>query len=150
MKRAILYTRVSRKDLEYQEFSLPAILKLLRQFAQRCELQIVKEFVDVEIGLDTGREQFAKMMRFLPENLKDDHIIVAERADSLIVRANGITPRRKRTYPQWQSFRDYLLNEWLVVVLKKDDFSAGRRKRTRRKIGKYPLRRSLRNYDWEG
>ena len=189
-ERAILYARASSKDLANQEFSMPTVLKLSRQFAQKCTfvrctyarkrragLQSVKEFVDVEAGLNTGWEQLAKMMRFHEEN----HvfaIIYALRLDSLIVRADGLAPREKRepflewakrTYPQWQSFRDYLLHEWGVVVMGEDDSEitwrhewgfkmvvvgeddseiTSRKRRTRRRRANLPQRRSLRNYDW--
>ena len=46
--RAVLYARVSSKDQEREGFSIPAQLKLLRQYAREQHLMIVREFVDVE------------------------------------------------------------------------------------------------------
>ena len=45
---AVLYTRVSSKDQEREGFSIPAQLKLLRQYGRDQGLAIVREFVDVE------------------------------------------------------------------------------------------------------
>jgi site-specific DNA recombinase len=59
---AVLYARVSSKDQEQEGFSIPAQLKLLRDYAQKNGFQIVHEFVDVETAKKTGRKQFSEMV----------------------------------------------------------------------------------------
>ena len=56
MKKAVLYARVSSKDQEREGYSIPAQLKLLREYAARNEMAIVQEFVDVETAKTTGRK----------------------------------------------------------------------------------------------
>jgi site-specific DNA recombinase len=47
--------RVSSKDQEREGFSIPAQLKLLRQYGLDQGLAIVPEFVDVETAKRVGR-----------------------------------------------------------------------------------------------
>ena len=47
MKLAAIYARVSSKDQERDGFSIPAQLKYLREYAQRNQIEIVQQFVDV-------------------------------------------------------------------------------------------------------
>jgi DNA invertase Pin-like site-specific DNA recombinase len=61
MKQAIIYARVSSKDQEREGYSIPAQLKLLREYARTHDLEIVEEFVDVETAKCTGRKQFGEM-----------------------------------------------------------------------------------------
>jgi hypothetical protein len=61
--RAMLYARVSSKDEEREGFSIPAPLKLLRQYAGEQHLTIVREFVDVETAEQSGRGGFGEMIR---------------------------------------------------------------------------------------
>ena len=48
MKQAVIYARVSSKDQEREGYSIPAQLKLLREYARTHEFEIVREFLDVE------------------------------------------------------------------------------------------------------
>jgi DNA invertase Pin-like site-specific DNA recombinase len=64
-QRAVLYARVSSKDQEREGFSIPAQLKLLRQYAREHGLTIAQEFVDVETAKQTGRTGFGEMLAFL-------------------------------------------------------------------------------------
>jgi site-specific DNA recombinase len=68
MKPAVIYARVSSKDQEREGYSIPAQLKLLREYAHAHEFQIVREFIDVETAKTTGRKQFGEMVRFFREN----------------------------------------------------------------------------------
>ena len=43
-----MYARVSSKEQEKEEFSIPAQLKLLRDYAQPEGIRVVEEYVDVE------------------------------------------------------------------------------------------------------
>ena len=64
MKPAVLYARVSSKDQEREGYSIPAQLKLLREYARTHDLEIVQEFVDVETAKCTGRKQFGWCVSF--------------------------------------------------------------------------------------
>jgi site-specific DNA recombinase len=82
MKPAVIYARVSSKDQEREGYSIPAQLKLLREYAQAHEFQIVREFIDVETAKTTGRKQFGEMVRFFREN-PSCRIAIVEKTDRL-------------------------------------------------------------------
>jgi site-specific DNA recombinase len=82
MKEAVLYARVSSKDQEKEGYSIPAQLKLLREYAQRNEFQIVREFIDVETAKTTGRKQFGEMLAFLGRN-QFCRVVIVEKTDRL-------------------------------------------------------------------
>jgi len=79
---AILYARVSSKDQQQEGFSIPAQLKLLREYAYKNGFQILCEFVDVETAKKTGRKEFEAMVRFIRQNPQCRTIIV-EKTDRL-------------------------------------------------------------------
>lgn len=79
---AVIYARVSSKHQEREGYSIQAQLKLLREYAQSHEFQIVREFVDVETAKTTGRKQFGEMVRFLEENA-DSRVVIVEKTDRL-------------------------------------------------------------------
>ncbi len=82
MKPVVLYARVSSKDQEREGYSIPAQLKLLREYARNHDFEIVHEFVDVETAKATGRKQFGEMVRYLRENPACRTVIV-EKTDRL-------------------------------------------------------------------
>src|SRR5262250_883579 len=82
MRPAVLYARVSSKDQEREGFSIPAQLKFLREYAQSHELNILREFVDVETAKTTGRKQFGEMVRFLRDH-KTCRVVLVEKTDRL-------------------------------------------------------------------
>lgn len=82
MKKAVLYARVSSKDQEREGFSIPAQLKYLREYAQKNQIKIVQEFIDVETAKTAGRKQFGAMLQFIGKN-SDCRSIVAEKTDRL-------------------------------------------------------------------
>src|SRR5712692_3274843 len=82
MRNAVIYARVSSKDQEREGYSIPAQLKLLREYAHRNELQIVKEFIDVETAKITGRKQFGEMMLFLSRD-PGCRVVIVEKTDRL-------------------------------------------------------------------
>jgi predicted site-specific integrase-resolvase len=47
-KQAVIYARVSSKEQEKEGFSIPAQLKLLKEYAATQGFSVVKEYVDVE------------------------------------------------------------------------------------------------------
>ncbi|MCI0722933.1 MAG: recombinase family protein [Acidobacteria bacterium] len=82
MRQAVLYARVSSKDQEREGYSIPAQLKLLREYARTHDFELVREFVDVETAKTTGRKQFGEMVRFFREN-PDCRIAIVEKTDRL-------------------------------------------------------------------
>lgn len=83
MPNTLLYARVSSKEQEAEGYSIPAQLKLLREYAFKNKLIIQKEFTDIETAKKAGRTQFNKMLAFLGENTGTKHILV-EKTDRLL------------------------------------------------------------------
>jgi site-specific DNA recombinase len=82
MKSAVIYARVSSKDQEREGFSIPAQLKLLREYARRNEFKIAHEFVDVETAKSAGRKEFGAMVRFF-EQTPHARTVIVEKTDRL-------------------------------------------------------------------
>src|SRR5262245_44425321 len=68
IRQAVMYCRVSSKDQERDGFSIPAQRKLLREYAERERLTVVREFEDVETAKQAGRTNFGRMLAFLKAN----------------------------------------------------------------------------------
>ncbi len=81
-KKAVLYARVSSKEQEQEGFSIPAQLKLLKEFAAKSGFEIVREFVDVETAKKAGRAAFGEMVGFLKEN-PSVRTLLCEKTDRL-------------------------------------------------------------------
>src|SRR2546427_5139705 len=80
----VLYARVTSKEQEREGFSIPAQLKLLREYASRNEFQLVMEFVDIETAKSPGRQNFVEMARFFAGNKERDcRVILVEKTDRL-------------------------------------------------------------------
>ena len=73
---------VSSKDQERDGFSIPAQVKLLRQYAREQHLTIVCEFVDVETAKQSGRGGFGEMIAALKADTSCRTILV-EKTDRL-------------------------------------------------------------------
>ena len=82
MKLAVIYARVSSKDQEREGYSIPAQLKLLREYAHAHEFEIVRDFIDVETAKTTGRKQFGEMVCFFREN-PSCRVAIVEKTDRL-------------------------------------------------------------------
>ena len=80
--RAVIYARVSSKDQEREGYSIPAQLKLLREYAIAHGFEIVREFVDVETAKAAGRKQFEEMVRFFKQN-PACRVLIVEKTDRL-------------------------------------------------------------------
>jgi site-specific DNA recombinase len=65
LRRAVTYARVSSKEQEKEGFSIPAQLKLLRDYAAAERLTIAHEYVDVETAKQAGRANFGEMIAYL-------------------------------------------------------------------------------------
>jgi site-specific DNA recombinase len=79
---AVVYARVSSKDQEREGFSIPAQLKLLRQYGRDQGMAIVQEFVDVETAKQAGLGGFGEMLTFLKGHPSCRTILV-EKTDRL-------------------------------------------------------------------
>lgn len=80
--KAVIYARVSSKDQEREGYSIPAQLKLLREYAQKNDFAIQQEFVDVETAKMAGRKSFGEMVRYL-EKSTVCRVVIAEKTDRL-------------------------------------------------------------------
>jgi len=83
MKRVVIYARVSSKEQAEEGFSIPAQLKLLRDYAGQSGLAVTQEFVDVETAKTTGRPGFAEMVQFLSRSRNTCRTILVEKTDRL-------------------------------------------------------------------
>jgi len=74
MNKAVIYARVSSKDQEVEGFSIPAQLKLLKEYATKNNLIVAEEFTDIETAKKVGRTQFNQMLKVFEENQHIKHI----------------------------------------------------------------------------
>lgn len=65
MNLSVLYARVSSKEQEKEGFSIPAQLRLLKDYAGKNDLRIVREFINIETAKQAGRANFGEMIGFL-------------------------------------------------------------------------------------
>jgi site-specific DNA recombinase len=96
MKKAVVYARVSSKEQEKEGFSIPAQLKLLHEYAERHDLNVVEEFTDAETAKKVGRTNFLAMAEKIRKN-KDIKVILVEKTDRLT-----------------RNFQDYVLIDELI------------------------------------
>ncbi len=61
----MIYARVSSKEQEKEGFSIPAQLKLLKDYAAANGFAVAQEYVDVETAKQTGRGAFGEMITYL-------------------------------------------------------------------------------------
>ncbi len=80
--KAVIYARVSSREQEETGYSLPSQEKLLKEYAQRKELHIVKVFSIAESSSGTKqRKIFDEMMLFMKKN--NINILLCEKVDRL-------------------------------------------------------------------
>ena len=89
LPKAVIYARVSSKE-QAEGYSISAQLDLLRSYALREGLEVVKEYVDEETAKKAGRTCFNEMVAYLREN-PDVKIVLCEKTDRL-----------------YRNFRDYI------------------------------------------
>ncbi|MFH1467185.1 MAG: recombinase family protein, partial [Pseudomonadota bacterium] len=82
-RTAVMYCRVSSRDQEREGFSIPAQQKLLREYAEREQFQVLQEFTDVETAKRTGRQAFTAMLTFLRRSRTTTPVILVEKTDRL-------------------------------------------------------------------
>ncbi len=80
--KCVIYARVSSKEQEKEGYSIPAQLKLLREYAGNKGFTIDKEFTDSETAKSSGRHSFGLMIAHLKAN-KDSRVVLVEKTDRL-------------------------------------------------------------------
>src|SRR3984893_13008507 len=81
-KQAVIYARVSSKEQEKEGFSIPAQLKLLKEYAAAQGFVVAQEYVDVETAKQTGRVAFGEMVAYLKAHLAV-RVMLVEKTDRL-------------------------------------------------------------------
>ena len=81
-KQAVIYARVSSKEQEKEGFSIPAQLKLLKEYAATNGFTVVQEYVDVETAKQTGRAAFGEMVAYLKAH-PSVRVMLVEKTDRL-------------------------------------------------------------------
>jgi DNA invertase Pin-like site-specific DNA recombinase len=82
IEEAVIYARVSSKEQEKGGFSIPAQLKLLKEYAATQGFAVVQEYVDVETAKQTGRTSFDEMVAYLKAHLSI-RVVLVEKTDRL-------------------------------------------------------------------
>lgn len=78
----MIYARVSSKEQEKEGYSIPAQLKLLKEYAVAEGFTVAQEYVDVETAKQTGRGAFGEMVAWLRAH-RDVRVILVEKTDRL-------------------------------------------------------------------
>ena len=81
-KQAVIYARVSSKEQEKEGYSIPAQLKLLKEYAAAQGFKVAQEYVDVETAKATGRTAFGEMVEYLKAHPSIRSLLV-EKTDRL-------------------------------------------------------------------
>lgn len=101
-KQVVIYARVSSREQEREGFSIPAQLKLLKEYALRNGFQIVREYSDAETAKQTGRTNYNVMLDFLKANPNIRTVLVEK------------TDRLYRNFKDYVTLEDYDLEVHLV------------------------------------
>jgi site-specific DNA recombinase len=81
-KQAVIYARVSSKEQEKEGFSIPAQLKLLKDYAGTNGFKVAQEYVDVETAKQAGRSAFGEMVAYLKGH-PSVRVMLVEKTDRL-------------------------------------------------------------------
>src|SRR5215207_7263084 len=81
-RQAVIYARVSSKEQEKEGFSIPAQLKLLKEYAAANGFAVAQEHIDVETAKQTGRTAFGEMVACLKAH-PSVRVMLAEKTDRL-------------------------------------------------------------------
>lgn len=81
-KQVVAYVRVTTQEQTNSSYSLEAQRKTLREYAEKNNLEIVREFSDTGSGLKSSRKGFNEMLKFL-EDSEDCKTILVTKADRL-------------------------------------------------------------------
>lgn len=96
-KKVVIYARVSSREQEREGFSIPAQLKLLKEYALKNGFQIVKEYSDAETAKKAGRTNYNAMLEYLKANPEVKTVLV-EKTDRL-----------------YRNFKDYVTLEIMTL-----------------------------------
>ena len=113
--QAVLYARASSKEQEKEGFSIPSQIKLLHGYAEAHDLDVAREFIDVETAKRTGRTGFGEMLAFLRRS-PACRVLLVEKTDRLY-----------RNLKDWVTLDEIDLEIHLVkenVVLSRDSRSS--------------------------
>ena len=80
--KAVLYARVSSREQE-QGYSLAAQTKLIKDYAERNGVEIIRQFVCSESAKEDGRKVFSEMVEFL-KTKPDVELLLCEKVDRLL------------------------------------------------------------------
>ena len=80
--KTVAYVRVATQEQANSSYSLEAQKKTLREYAEKNNLEIVREFSDTGSGLKSSRKGFNEMLKFL-EDSDDCKTILVTKADRL-------------------------------------------------------------------
>src|ERR1700738_371853 len=80
--QAVIYARVSSKEQEKEGYSIPAQLKLLKEYAAANDFAVAHEYVDVETAKQTGRAAFGEMVAYLKAH-PSVRVMLVEKTDRL-------------------------------------------------------------------
>jgi DNA invertase Pin-like site-specific DNA recombinase len=78
----LIYARVSSKEQEKEGFSIPAQLKLLKEYAAANGFAVAQEYIDVETAKQTGRAAFGEMVAYLRAH-PSIRVMLVEKTDRL-------------------------------------------------------------------
>jgi site-specific DNA recombinase len=81
-RQTVIYARVSSKEQEKEGFSIPAQLKLLKEYVAANGFAIAREYVDVETAKQTGRAAFGEMVAYLKAH-PSVRVMLVEKTDRL-------------------------------------------------------------------
>lgn len=101
-KKVVIYARVSSREQEREGFSIPAQLKLLKEYALKNGFQIVQEYSDAETAQKAGRTNYNVMLDYLKTNPEVKTVLVEK------------TDRLYRNFKDYVTLEDYDLEVHLV------------------------------------
>ena len=81
-RQAVVYVRFSSKEQEKEGFSIPAQVKLLKEYAAANRFAVAQEYVDVETAKQTGRAAFGEMVAYLKAH-PSVRVMLVEKTDRL-------------------------------------------------------------------
>jgi len=120
MTKAIIYVRVSSKEQAEEGYSIESQQKYLRQYALEKDLEIIREFIEVESAKASGRPAFNEMIAFLRRN-KSIKTILCEKTDRI-----------------YRNFTDYVAldidQQDLTLILAKEGETISRESKSHQKL----------------
>ncbi len=82
MIKAVIYARVSSDEQQKEGFSIPAQIDLIKDYANKNDIEVVKIYEESQTAKQSGRVKFNEMISFLHAS-KDIKAILVEKTDRL-------------------------------------------------------------------